>query len=155
MTNTKIDGVAGTNQRISEASDFANGLQAPELNQVEEAKIEAAMRELKASREDIELLREVFGSLLGFHLAINAADKHDDTTRYAIMHAFGFARVMARQEKDLFETIRKQNEFIQAVNELLMSGNRHAAIFANMLSTKVSGLSLYAFPAENGPGLVS
>ena len=139
---------------MTDINDFANGLQPPELNQEEEAKIEAAMVELKASREDIELLREVFGSLLGSRLAINAANNYDDTTRYAIMHAFGFARVLARQEKELFAYIRQQNEFIQAVNELLMTDNKHVAIFANILSARLNGGSLYAFPAKNGPDVV-
>lgn len=134
--------------------DFVKGLKEPEINPEEEARLEAAFLK-KTTADDIETMREIFGSLRGFQLATRAAQTQEHEAQYAIMHAFGFARFAARQEKALLDCIRQQAEFIQAVNELTMSDNRHAMIFASMLVKRYRGPNLVVTTAGAASGVVS
>lgn len=140
---------------MTQKSDFMKGLKEPEINPEDEAKIEAAMLKKNASADDIATMREVFGSLRGFRLAMKAARTLDNETQYAIMSAFGFARFATRQEKALLDCIRQQAEFIQAVNELTMSDNRHAMKFASMLAKRYRGPNLVVTTAGAASGVVS
>lgn len=135
--------------------DLVEGLKEPEINPEEEEKLEAAFLKMNTSADDIETMREMFGSLRGFQLAMRAARTQEHEAQYAIMHAFGFARFAARQEKALLDCIRQQAEFIQAVNELTMSDNRHAMIFASMLVKRYRGPNLVVTTAGAASGVVS
>lgn len=125
------------------------------LNQEKEAEYAAGLAEMGESTERIERFKTVFGSLHGMVLATKAAQMQDSETEYAMLHAWAIALTMTGEVDRLDKVIRDQKEFIDAVNQLTMSDNKHAMMFAAMLAKRYLGPNLVVIPGERGTGAVS